>query len=43
MIVSFRDDWLKAFFVADARSRHISPDIRDRLFRRLQMVDDAMT
>jgi proteic killer suppression protein len=43
MIVSFRDDWLGAFFVDDIRSRHIPPDLDARLFRRLQMLDDATT
>ncbi len=41
MIVSFRDHWLRAFFVDDTRSRRIPPDLEDRLFRRLQMLDDA--
>ena len=41
MIVSFRDDWLRAFFVEDLRSRNIPPDLEDRLFRKLQMIDDA--
>lgn len=43
MIVSFRDDWLRAFFVDDVRSRNIPGDLSDRLFRKLQMLDDAMT
>jgi toxin HigB-1 len=43
MIVSFRDEWLRAFFVEDARSRNIPPDLESRLFRKLQMIDDAMT
>jgi proteic killer suppression protein len=43
MIVSFRDEWLRAFFVDDMRSRHIPPDLEARLFRKLQMVDDATT
>jgi proteic killer suppression protein len=43
MIVSFRDDWLRAFFVDDARSRNIPTDLDGRLFRRLQMIDDAAT
>lgn len=43
MIVSFRDDWLRDFFVADIRSRRIPPDIESRLFRKLQLVDDATT
>jgi proteic killer suppression protein len=41
MISSFRDEWLRAFFVGDVRSRHIPADLEDRLFRRLQMLDDA--
>ena len=43
MIVSFRDEWLRAFLVEDQRSRHIPPDLESRLFRRLQMIDDATT
>lgn len=43
MIVSFRDAWLEAFFADDTRSRHIPADIEDRLFRKLQMIDDATT
>ena len=41
MIVSFRDDWLEAFFVEDRHSRHIPSDLESRLFRQLQMIDDA--
>lgn len=43
MIVSFRDDWLRAFFVEDIRSRNIPADLQSRLFRKLQMIDDATT
>jgi proteic killer suppression protein len=43
MIVGFRDSWLRAFFVDDVRSRNIPADIESRLFRKLQMIDDAMT
>jgi proteic killer suppression protein len=43
MIVSFRDAWLQAFFAEDMRSRHIPPDIEALLFRKLQMIDDAMS
>lgn len=43
MIVSFRDGWLRAFFVEDRRSRNIPSDLEARLFRRLQMLDDAAT
>ncbi|GAA4823997.1 type II toxin-antitoxin system RelE/ParE family toxin [Sphingosinicella ginsenosidimutans] len=42
MIVSFRDEWLRAFFVEDKASRKIPADIESRLFRKLQMIDDAM-
>jgi len=43
MISSFRDDWLRAFFVDDIHSRNIPPDLAGRLFRKLQMLDDATT
>lgn len=43
MIVSFRDEWLRAFFVEDSRSRHIPSDLEGPLFRKLQMIDDATT
>ena len=43
MIASFRDDWLRAFFVDDVRSRSIPADLESRLFRKLQMIDDATT
>jgi proteic killer suppression protein len=41
VIVSFRDEWLRAFFVEDARSRNIPSNLERRLFRKLQMIDDA--
>jgi proteic killer suppression protein len=43
MIVSFRGEWLRAFFVDDVSSRKIPVDIESRLFRKLQMIDDATT
>ena len=43
MIVSFRDEWLRAFFVEDTRSRSIPTDLEGRLFRKLQLIDDATT
>jgi len=43
LIVNFRDEWLRAFFVEDRRSRNIPPDLESRLFRKLQMIDDATT
>ncbi|KJC50084.1 plasmid maintenance system killer protein [Bradyrhizobium sp. LTSP849] len=41
MISGFRDEWLRAFFIDDVRSRQIPADLQDRLFRKLQMLDDA--
>ena len=43
MIVSFRDEWLRAFFVEDKRSRHIPSDLESWLVRKLQIFDDATT
>jgi proteic killer suppression protein len=43
MIVGFRDEWLRVFFVNDVRSRRIPGDLESRLFRKLQMIDDATT
>jgi proteic killer suppression protein len=43
MIVGFRDEWLRAFFVDDVRSRNIPTDLEARLFRKPQMIDDATT
>ena len=43
MIVSFRDDWLRDFFLDDARSGGIPPELESRLFRKVQMIDDATT
>ncbi len=43
MIVNFRDGWLRDFFIEDIRSRKIPPDLEGRLFRKIQMLDDATT
>jgi proteic killer suppression protein len=43
MILSFRDDWLREFFVNDVRSKKIRSDLEDRPFRKIQMIDDAAT
>jgi toxin HigB-1 len=43
MIVGWRDDWLRKFFEDDVASKKIPADLRDRLFRKLQMLDDAET
>src|SRR5438128_7601961 len=41
MIVGFRDEWLRAFFVDDVRSKSIPPDIVCRLLLEKKMIDDA--
>ncbi|MEW6078602.1 MAG: type II toxin-antitoxin system RelE/ParE family toxin [Thermodesulfobacteriota bacterium] len=41
MIKKFRDNWLRDFFTEDVSSKKIPADIRDRLFRKLQLLDDA--
>jgi proteic killer suppression protein len=43
MIISFRDNWLRDFFVEDVRAKKIPSDLESRLFRKIQMIDDAMT
>lgn len=43
MIVSFRDAWLRDFFVDDIRAKRIPADLEARLFRKLQLLDDATT
>lgn len=43
MIVSFRDGWLRDFFVDDVRTGKIPADLESRLFRKIQMIDDATT
>ncbi len=41
VITSFRDNWLRSFFVEDKSSKKIPAEVDDRLFRKLQMLDDA--
>lgn len=43
MIVNFRDNWLRDFFMEDLRSKRIPSDLESRLFRKIQMIDDAAT
>jgi proteic killer suppression protein len=43
MVVSFRDDWLRDFFIKDVRSKKIPRDLEARIFRKIQMIDDAVT
>ena len=41
MIIGWRDAWLRDFFERDISSKRIPGDLRDRLFRKLQLLDDA--
>jgi proteic killer suppression protein len=41
MIGGFRDGWLREFFADNIRSARIPADLVDRLFRKLQLIDDA--
>jgi proteic killer suppression protein len=41
MINSFRDTWLKNFFIDDVRHKKIPASIQRSLFRKLQLIDDA--
>jgi toxin HigB-1 len=41
MILSFRDAWLEQFYRDDRRSKHLPADAADRVFRKLQLIDDA--
>ena len=41
MIHSFRDRWLEDFYLVDKGSKKIPSEIKDRLFRKLQLIDDA--
>jgi toxin HigB-1 len=43
LIASFRDKWLHDFFVHNHGSNRIPSDLEGRLFRRIQMLDDATT
>jgi len=41
MIVGFRENWLRDFFLNDTSCRNIPADLEARLFRKLQLLDDA--
>jgi proteic killer suppression protein len=43
MILSYRDQWLHDFLVEDVRSKKIPAELENRLFRKIQMIDDAVT
>jgi proteic killer suppression protein len=39
--MDWHDAWLRDFFEKDVHSKKIPADLRDRLFRKLQLLDDA--
>lgn len=41
MIRDCRDKWLWNFYVDDVHSKKIPATIKDRLFRKMQIIDDA--
>ncbi len=41
MIKSFRDKWLGDYFEHDMHSKKIPSSLQERLFRKLQILDDA--
>ena len=41
LIRSFRDRWLRDFYLEDKTGKKLPVEIEDRLFRKLQLIDDA--
>jgi toxin HigB-1 len=41
MIKGWQDPWLKDYFEKDIHSKKIPANLRNRLFRKLQLLDDA--
>ena len=41
MINNFRDTWLQNFFENNVKNKKIPASIRDTVFRKLQIIDDA--
>ncbi len=41
MIQGFRDRWLQDFYLDDKVSKKMPAEIENRLFRKLQLIDDA--
>ena len=41
MIHSFRDKWLQDFYLENKYNKKIAAKIKNRLFRKLQLIDDA--
>jgi toxin HigB-1 len=43
MIGSFRDGWLEDWFENGTAARRVPADLQARLFRKLQLIDDAVS
>ena len=43
MIKSFKHKWLRDFFIDDKHHKKVPAEIDARLFRKLQLIDDAKT
>jgi proteic killer suppression protein len=41
MIEGWRDPWLREFFLHGTYAKKLPSELRDRVFRKLQMIDDA--
>lgn len=41
LIQSFRDRWLRDFYLEGKTSKKIPAEVEDRLFRKLQLIDDS--
>jgi proteic killer suppression protein len=41
LIQSFRDRWLRNFYLDDKASKKVPAEVEERLFRKLQLIDDA--
>jgi proteic killer suppression protein len=41
MIESWRDEWLREFFVHDTYAKKLPSELRNRVFLKLQLIDDA--
>ena len=41
MIHSFRDKWLQDYYLENKYNKKIAAEIKNRLFRKLQLIDDA--
>jgi len=41
LITGFKDRWLEEFYYLDIPNKKIPSEIQDRVFRKLQMLDDS--